>query len=251
MRLNGRKIVITGGGSGIGLALARVLALQNDVVVAGRDPIKLERAAAGIPRMHAVSLDVTSEENSRAGIAQAVSQLGGIDLLVNAAGVMRPAPLESEAAAQTIEEEVRANLLGSLRMARLTLRYLRNSDDGGLVFISSALALTAAPGLTSYASTKAAIHSVARSLRAELAGQVKVFDVLPPFVDTDLANGFGRTKLPPDRVADEIVRGLRRDRFEIRIGRINALAVLSRLAPSLADAIMARELGAPPMTAHA
>ena len=129
-------------------------------------------------------------------------------------------------------------------MVRLALRYLRNSDDGVLVFISSALGLTAAPGLTSCAATKAAIHSVARSLRAELAGQVKVFDVLPPFVDTALANGMGRNRLSPQRVADEIVRGLRQDRFEIRIERINALAALSRLAPSLADAIIAREIGA-------
>ena len=203
-------------------------------MVAGRDPAKLERA---------VPLDVISEENSRAAVALVVRQLGGIDILINSAGVMRPTPLDSEAATHTVEEEVGANLLGSLRMARLALRHLRNSDDGALVFISSALALTAAPGLTSYAATKAAIHSVARSLRAELTGQVKVFDVLPPFVDTDLANGMGRSRLSPQRVADEIVRGLRQDRFEIRIERINALAALSRLAPSLADAIIAREIG--------
>lgn len=80
-------------------------------------------------------------------------------------------------------------------------------------------------------------------MRAELAGQVKVFDVLPPFVDTELARGVGRTKLSPERVAAAIVDGLRRDRLEIRIGQIGALVVLSRLAPPLADAIVAREIG--------
>ena len=130
-----------------------------------------------------------------------------------------------------VEEEVAVNLLGSLRMTRLALPHLRHSDDGAVVFLSSALALTAAPGLASYAATKAAIHSAARSLRVELAGQVKVFDVLPPFVDTDLARGIGRTKLSAQRVAAEIIDGLRRDRLEIRIGQIGALAVLSRLVP--------------------
>ena len=106
MRLDARKILITGGGSGIGLALARALAADNQVVVAGRDPAKLERAVAGDPRLRAVPLDVISEENSRAAVALVVRQLGGIDILINSAGVMRPTPLESEAATQTVEEEV-------------------------------------------------------------------------------------------------------------------------------------------------
>jgi uncharacterized oxidoreductase len=127
-------------------------------------------------------------------------------------------------------------------MARLALPHLERADDGAVVFLSSALALTAAPGLASYAATKAAIHSFARSLRAEMAGQVKVFEVLPPFVDTALAAGIPGTKIPPDAVAAAIVDGLLRDRFEIRVGRVNALAWVGRLWPAAADRIIAREL---------
>ena len=82
-----------------------------------------------------------------------------------------------------------------------------------------------------------------RSLRVELAGQVKVFEVLPPFVDTELARGIGRTKVSAQRVAAEIIDSLRRERLETRIGPISALALLSRLAPRVADAIVAREIG--------
>jgi uncharacterized oxidoreductase len=244
MNLKMQRILITGGGSGIGLALARGLAVDNYVVVAGRDPARLERATAAEPGLRSVLLDVTSEAQSRAAVDWVVEQLGGLDLLVNCAGVLHPVRLESDAAARSVEEEVAVNLLGSLRMTRLALPHLRRSADGAVTFLSSALALTAAPGLASYAATKAAIHSLARSLRAELDGQVKVFDVLPPFVDTDLAQGIGRTRVTPQRVAAEIIDGLRRERFEIRIGQINALAVLSRLAPPVADAIVAREIGA-------
>ena len=190
-----------------------------------------------------VRLDVTSEEQSRTAVEWVVEQLGGIDILVNSAGVLHPVDIETDAAARAVEEEVAVNLVGSLRMTRLALPYLRHSVDGAVVFLSSALALTAAPGLASYAATKAAIHSAARSLRVELAGQVKVFDVLPPFVDTDMARGIGRTKISPEKVAAEIIDGLRRERLEIRIGQIDALAVLSRLAPPVADAIVAREIG--------
>jgi uncharacterized oxidoreductase len=110
------------------------------------------------------------------------------------------------------------------------------------VFVSSALALTASPGLATYAASKAAVHSLARSLRAELAGQVRVFDVLPPFVDTQLATSFGGAKLSTLGVAADIVDGLRRDRLEIRIGRVKALATVGRIWPSMADRIIAGEL---------
>lgn len=245
MNLKKRRIMITGGSSGIGLALGRALAGDNRVVVAGRDSARLEGAAAVTPGLRTVILDVTSEEQSRTAVGWVVEALGGIDILVNSAGVLRQASIETEAAEGAAAEEAAVNLLGALRLTRLALPHLRRSTDGAVVFLSSALALAAAPGLTVYAATKAAIHSAARSLRAELAGQVKVFDVLPPFVDTDLALGVGRSKLSPERVAAAITDGLRRDRLEIRIGQIGALAVLSRLAPPVADAIVAREIGEP------
>src|SRR5262245_29264204 len=246
MDLRERRILITGGASGIGLALARLLVEENRVVVASRDPAKLERAAAGVAGLHTAPLDVTSEQASRAALAGVVERLDGLDLLVNSAGVDESGTLEDEAAGPAIEEEVAVNLVGALRMTRLALPHLRRADDGGVVFLSSALALTAAPGLASYAATKAAVHSVARSLRAELAGQVKVFDVLPPFVDTELAAGLGRTRLAPPAVAAAILDGLRRDRYEIRIGRVGALALLARLWPAAADRLVARELGRAP-----
>jgi uncharacterized oxidoreductase len=94
-----------------------------------------------------------------------------------------------------------------------------------------------------YAATKAAVHSLARSLRAELEGEIKIFDVLPPWVESELSRTVESAKISAERVAEEIVEGLRRDRFEIRIGRIKQLAVISRISPSLADSIVARATG--------
>ena len=156
-------------------------------------------------------------------------------------GVLRSQTFEL-AADSAMSEEVVVNLLGVLRMTRAALPFLRQSDDGAVVFLFSAVALGAAPGVAVYAATKTGVHSLARSLRAELRNKVKVFDVLPPWVDTELGRGFGRIKLPPARVADEIVRALRRDQFDVYIGRVKALGVISRLAPAFADAILARDL---------
>jgi uncharacterized oxidoreductase len=247
MKLEQRKILITGGGSGIGLELAKALLPANDVVIAGRDAGKLERAKAALPALHIFRLDVTSEAEARAAVDWMTDRLGGIDLLINSAGVLKGQAFESAADSATTEE-VAVNLLGSVRMTRVALPLLRRSDDGAVVLFSSAVALGASPTLAVYAATKAAVHSLARSLHAELRNEVKVFDVLPPWVDTDLARGLARSRMPAARVVDEIVRALRRDQFEVYIGRIKALGVIGRLAPSIADALLARELIASPGT---
>jgi NAD(P)-dependent dehydrogenase (short-subunit alcohol dehydrogenase family) len=94
-------------------------------------------------------------------------ELGGLDVLVNNARVLRSGALGSSDVDAASQEEVQVNLYGSLRMTRLALP-LRRSDEEAVVFVSSAVALVAAPGLAVYAATKAALHSLARSLRRKL-----------------------------------------------------------------------------------
>src|SRR5262249_19820379 len=139
------------------------------------------------------------------------AELGGLDVLVNNAGVFRGYPFTSPECAPLSVEDVELNVGGTLRMTRLALPLLKPSR-GAIVFVSSAVALGAVPGMAVYTATKAAVHSLARSLRAELrpAG-VRVFDVLPPVVDTGQAGGLDVPKVPPGAVADAIVAGLERD----------------------------------------
>jgi uncharacterized oxidoreductase len=123
------------------------------------------------------------------------------------------------------------------------LPLLEKSEDAGIVFMSSAVALAAVPGYSVYAATKAAVHSFARSPRAELAdGGIRVFEVLPPVVDTGPVGELHVRKLPPAAVAHAIVGGLRRNRSEIRVGSVRQLAPLARIAPRLADRIVTRAL---------
>src|SRR5262245_2976957 len=245
MRLNERRILVTGGGSGIGLALAGALATGDRAVVAGRDETKLEAARAAIPTLETLRLDVTDQEDAARALAEIQTRLGGLDLLINCAGVMHAGPLDGPEMERDAAQDVEINLLGTIRMTRLALPMLRASDDGAVVMFSSALALVSSPGMAVYAATKAAVHSLARSLRAELKGQVKVFDVLPPWTDSDLSREVRGAKIAPERVAGEIVEGMQREHSEIRVGRIKQLAVIERISPSWADSIAARATGSP------
>lgn len=241
MRLSGKRILITGGGSGIGLELARRLTMDNRVVITGRNLERLARTRAAIPDLSVRRLDVTSEDEGREGIAWLGEELGGLDVLVNNAGLLRGYALTDAGASIKSSQDVEVNLLGALRMTRLALPLLRASGSGAVVYISSAVALAAVPGFSVYAATKAAVHSLARSLRAELGPSgIRVFEVLPPVVDTGPVRNLHVPKLSPGAVADAIVAGIERDREEIRVAQIRQLAVIARIMPSLADRLVTR-----------
>ena len=241
MKLQGKTILITGGSSGIGLALARRLADENQVVSAGRDEARLARAREQASGLRTRRLDVTSEEDATGTIGWLETELGGLDLLVNNAGLFRGYPFATAEAADYAREDIDVNLAGAIRMTRLALPLLRASQSGGVVFVSSGVALGAVPGFAVYAATKAAVRSLARSLRVELRPTgIRVVEVLPPIVDTGASQGLDVPKLSPGAVAGAIVQGLERDRDEIRIGRIKQLAPIARLSPGLADRLLAR-----------
>jgi uncharacterized oxidoreductase len=196
-----------------------------------------------MPALKTVPFDVTSEEEAQHALASVARDMDGLDVLVNSAGVMHGYALASPEAATKSVQEVEVNLAGTIRMTRLALPLLRASSEAGVVFLSSAVALAAVPGFAVYGATKAAIHSLARSLRVELESEhIRVFEVLPPLVDTALAGGIDVPKIQPAVVVDAIVAGLMDNREEIRVGPVKQLAPLARFVPRLADRIVQRAL---------
>jgi uncharacterized oxidoreductase len=241
MELSGKRVLITGGGSGIGLELARRLAVDNRVVICGRDEGRLARAQADTPALLTRRMDVSSEDQGREAIAWLGHELGGLDVLINNAGLLRGYSLTDADAWTKSDEDVQVNLLGPIRMTRMALPLLRCSGAAAVVYISSAVALAAVPGFSVYTATKAAVHSLARSLRAELApSSIRVFDVLPPLVDTGPVEDLDVPKLSPGTVAQAIIDGIERDHEEIRIGQVRQLAVIARIMPRLGDRLVVR-----------
>ena len=190
--------LVTGGSSGIGLAIGRMLSGEGyELTLASRTPEKIEAAAAEIGA-YAVAADVGKEEDCVRVVAQHKERFGGLDVLVNSAGIGIAGTVES-LQAKHIDLQLNVNIRGLLLVSREAIPLLRETK-GWIVNLASIAGTTATPGLTVYGATKAALIALTRSQNAELDGDgVRAIAICPGFVDTPMAVWSGLT-------ADEMIR---------------------------------------------
>lgn len=208
MKPTGNTILITGGGSGIGAALAhRFHDAGNTVIVAGRRLDALESACAGRANMHALTLDV----ESAAGVADFAQRLlaahPDVNVVINNAGIMRFETLDRARDLSDAEATITTNLLGPIRLIDALIDHLVARGDGVIVNVTSGLAFVPLTVTATYNATKAAIHSYTISLREELKGRVEVIELAPPAVQTGLTPGQETRPgyQPLDEFADEVM----------------------------------------------
>ncbi len=189
---SGRRVFITGGSSGIGLALARSLVAQGaHVAIAARGAEQLERARAelaaearGDQRVEAFVLDVSDRVAVSAVSAAVLEALGGIDLLVNNAGITHPG-YAWELDDEVFERMVQVNYLGTVWVTRAFLPVLMEQRSGQVVNVSSIAGLMGVFGYTAYGASKFAVSGFTESLRQELKPHgVGVSLLCPPDTDT-------------------------------------------------------------------
>jgi len=241
MRCSGNTIVITGGASGIGLAIARAfLARENQVIAVGRSVEKLNAAKAEAPGLQTLACDITDEASVRLAMERIAADHPRFNILLNAAGISRACRFaEDEGAIELARAEVNTNLLGTVMVTKLALSHLLKQNEAAVVTISSGIALAPHLGEPTHSATKAGLHAFCRCLRAQLKGtSVKVFEVMPPLTDTALTKTVKGKKLRPEDVANAVVAGIEHDTYEIRVGIVKALAFLARVSPALAARIV-------------
>ena len=207
MKTEGNTILITGGGSGIGAALARRFAdLGNDVIVAGRRLDALEDVA-GHDRITALQLDIDSPAAIADFARRIVAEHPALNVLVNNAGIMRFEELDHARELGDAEATITTNLLGPIRLTDALIDHLAARGDGVVVNVTSGLAFVPMIATPTYSATKAALHSYTVSLRAALAGKVEVIELAPPAVQTGLTPGQESREgyQPLDEYADEVI----------------------------------------------
>jgi uncharacterized oxidoreductase len=189
MKLSGNTLLITGGGSGIGRALAEAFhARGNKVIIAGRRKASLEAVTAANPGMLARTLDVESPEAIRRFAGELTAEHPDLNVLINNAGIMRPENLLADPVdSSTAEATIATNLLGPMRLTAALLPHLRRQARAAVLNVSSGLAFLPRSSTPTYGATKAALHSYTQSLRYQLrATSVQVIEVVPPYVQTEL-----------------------------------------------------------------
>lgn len=209
MKTSGNTILVTGGGSGIGLALAqRWHDACNTVIVAGRRRDALAAAVAGRENMHAIALDIDDAAAVDAFAREVTGAFPALNVLVNNAGIMRYedfGPHRRDLG--DAEATITTNLLGPIRLTNALIEQLASQPDAAIVNVTSGLAFVPLAFTPTYSATKAALHSYTVSLREVLAGKVEVIELAPPGVQTDLTPGQANRQgyQPLDDFADEAI----------------------------------------------
>jgi len=217
MKLSQRTILLTGGSSGIGLALAeRLLACDNTVIVTGRREAQLAEARAKLPGLVTFVSDVGSADERRKLAHDVLAAHPLLDVLVNNAGIQqRGIDLASVEPWEKTREEIVINLEGPIHFTSLLLPHLKAQPDAAVLNVTSGLALIPMARAPIYSATKAALRSYTRTLRRQLRGtSVKVVEIIPPAVHSNLggARAFG---VPTDEYADSVIAQLLEGREEV------------------------------------
>ncbi len=237
MKLHGNTILITGGSSGIGLELAKVLAKDNTVLICGRSSEKLEVARSLIPSLHIFQCDLSKRSECDRLYQWVNKSFPQCNILINNAAVVHKTNfLTDEQIINKAELEVHTNYLGPVILTKLFMPILEDKENSKIIFITTGLVYAPKTAYPIYCSTKAALHSFVQTLRIQMAtSNIQIIEVQMPATDTPFHEGNPpNIAIPVDKAVMEMMVGLDKGRAEIKVAGVKLLYRLSRIAPSFA-----------------
>jgi len=239
MKTSENMVLITGGATGIGFSLAEFVKAGNEVIICGRRENKLEEAKKKLSVIHTFQCDVSKDGERKKLFEWATSNFKNLNILVNNAGTQRM--IDFKKGRYDLfngEDEIEVNLKVCIHLSAYFIPFLMKQKEAAIVNISSGLGFIPLAITPVYSATKAAIHSFSLSLRHQLrTTSIKVFEIIPPTVDTELDKGArdkrGRTDkgIQPSEVAKTAMEALKKDQFEFPVGRAENLRMGARNNP--------------------
>lgn len=221
MKTSNNKILIVGGSAGIGYEMARRFSPNNKVIITGRNRQRLIDAAATLKNTTAIVSDVSDAADVENLVRKLYAEHPDLNIVINNAGKVFVYDLVGEGADgfDKAGQEMQTNFLSIVRLNEKLLPLLRRQPEAAIVNVSSIVAFAAAAPMATYSASKAALRSYTQALRHVLRStNVKVFELMPPLVDTEFSKEIGGHRgIKPLVVAEELLKGLKEDRFEIRV----------------------------------
>jgi uncharacterized oxidoreductase len=237
MKTTHNTVLVTGGSAGIGFEIARSFSkLGNQVIIIGRNSERLRNAASQLPGVTAIAADVSKESEVQALVERLGNDFPDLNIVINNAGqawvynLVTPDANAFDKAA----DEMLTNYLSVIRLNERLLPSLKLQKNAAIVNVSSVVAFV--PGsLATYSASKAALHSYTQALRIALAdvSDIKVFELMPPLVNTDFSAPIGGSSgFPPSVVAEALLSGFAKDEYEIRVGQTEEIYKLYLSSPT-------------------
>jgi uncharacterized oxidoreductase len=231
MKIEGNTVLITGGATGIGLALAeRFMQAGSTVAICGRREDKLNEAKAKHPQLITRACDVANADERVALLEWATRELPALNVLINNAGIQQRFSLQQPPDWQQMHNEIAINFDAPVHLSTLFIPHLMQQPRSAILNVSSGLAFVPMAGASVYCATKAALHSFTMSLRHQLIGtSIEVIEIIPPAVQTDLGGaGLHTFGAPLDEFADSMMAQIAAGKLEATFGFSAQSSRLSR-----------------------
>jgi uncharacterized oxidoreductase len=237
MKINGNTILITGGATGIGFALAEAfIKAGNKVLICGRRENRLKEAKSKLPEIQTQRCDVSNKEDRESFCGWVKENYKDLNILINNAGIQRFVDIKKgDIDLIKGEDEILTNFSAPVYLSACFAPLLMKKKEAAIFNVSSGLGFIPIAAMPVYCATKAGIHIFTVSLRHQLKGTtVKVFEIIPPAVETELGKGTtgeaeGSYKgILPSAVAEATLKAMENDVFDIAIGEANRLVDGSR-----------------------
>ncbi|WP_216898053.1 SDR family oxidoreductase [Nocardia alni] len=239
MKLEGKFAVVTGGGSGIGLAITRALRTAGAyVLIVGRNPQRLAAAQGRDTGITTFVADL-AKESDRDRLARYLAGGRPLEVLVNNAGTMTDIDLHDQRAMLMMEGELAVDLSAPIHLTMALLPTLLSRPEAAVVNVSTGLIYAPFGRTPGYATAKAGVHAFSQTLRHQTRREaLHVLEVLPPTVDTELTGDYGGSKIKPDAVGSAVVTALINGTTELRVGQAKFLYAMARMAPNTLFTLM-------------
>ena len=231
MNIKGNTILITGGGTGIGLAIAEAfLKRDNKIIICGRRESLLKEVKEKYPEVEYIVTDLRKPDQVKLLHQWTVKKFPEVNVLINNAGIQRAFNFNEQETLEDITEEIEINLSSPVLLSALFTEKFKSVKESAIINVSSGLGFAPLAFMPVYCATKAALHSFTMSLRHQLRNtSINVFELIPPIVDTDLDQGRRGKRGEADRgiepaiVAEGLIKGMETGDPEIIIGMAKGL----------------------------